>query len=75
MRKWIASLCLSELFFYLLCSRINISNAAGMEGAALEGASKSRRKPASFTALAVVGPKLPIAMSFCSKFGKFFISD
>ncbi len=57
MGKWIASLCLSELFFYLLCSRINISNAAGMEGATLEGASKSRRRPASFTALAVVGPK------------------
>ena len=57
MGKWIASLCLSELFFYLLCSRINISNAAGMEGATLEGDFQIKTQTCIFTALAVVGPK------------------
>ena len=51
------------------------SSAAGIDGAVADGASRSRRNPASFTALAVVGPKHPIAISFCSKLGKFFISD
>ena len=48
------------------------SRAAVIDGASGVGASTSRRKPASFTALAVVGPKHPIFISSCLKFGKFF---
>ena len=49
-----------------------ISNAAVIEGAFTEGASISRRNPASRTALAVVAPKQPILTSSCLNSGKFF---
>ena len=61
--------------YSLLFSAINLSKAAVIEGAFTVGASKSKRKPASFTALAVVGPKQPIAISPCLKSGKFFINE
>ena len=51
-------------YFPLFVSLINISNAAVIEGACTVGASKSRRRPASRTACAVVEPKVPILISF-----------
>ena len=48
---------------YLLFSLINISSAAVIDGACTVGASRSRRRPASRTACAVVEPKVPILIS------------
>ena len=46
--------------------------AAVMLGYSGEGASRSRRSPASRTALAVAGPNVPMEILFCLKSGKFF---
>lgn len=62
-------------YFFLFCPLRKRSRAVVIDGASGDGASTSRRKPASRIALAVVGPKHPIFISFCSKLGKFFIND
>ena len=49
--------------------------AAGIDGVWTVGASMSTRKPASFAALAVVDPKVAIAIFSCLKSGKFFIKE
>jgi len=51
------------------------SSAAVIEGSPGSGASQSSLNPASSTALAVVLPKHPMAMSPCLKSGKFLKSD
>ena len=48
------------------------SNAAVMDGYCGDGASKSKRNPASLAAGAGAGPTVPMAMSYSSKSGKFF---
>ena len=45
--------------------------AIGIEAAVFEGAEMVRLRPASVTALAVVGPNAAIEMELCVKSGKF----
>ena len=51
------------------------SMAMVIEGADLVGASIFRFKPASITALLVVGPKAPMIVLFCLNSGKFLYNE
>ena len=51
------------------------SMAIVIDGAVLVGASIFKVKPASLTALLVVGPNAPITVLFCLNSGKFLKSD
>lgn len=60
---------------YALFSVRYRSMAAAIDGALTVGASRSRRRPASFTAWAVVAPRVAMAIWPCWKSGKFLRSE
>ena len=71
----LANDCVHNHLYYALLFLRYSSRAVVIEGACGDGASISRRNPASFTACAVAAPKQPILTSPCSNSGKFFSND